>query len=135
MIKAFYILAGHEFQEAQPEQKHYLHGYASQPPQQLSTLQKLEQDNKSVLFEMHLKESSIRQNFHKLFGGHECDILAKMIYLFLANGKDCIYISFVTFAESFSQILVSLLITELEFLVLNPGSLYLQSNLRGSISS
>ena len=88
-----------------------------------------------MLFEMHLKESSIRQNFHKLFGGHECDILAKMIYLFLANGKDCIYISFVTFAESFSQILVSPLITELDCFVVTLDSPYLQSNLRGSISS
>jgi hypothetical protein len=73
----------------------------------MGTMQRLETDLKSLLYEMNLTETSIRSNFHRLFGGHECDILAKMIYLFLANGKDYIHINFVTFAENMMPLLVS----------------------------
>ena len=53
-----------------------------------------------------ITEKSMLSNFEKVFG-HKCDILAKIMYVFLSKGKECSYISFAQFGQAFMPLVVS----------------------------
>lgn len=70
---------------------------------------------KQALQETFISESSLINNFEKLFDGYRCDFLAKIIYLYLSNqnlikmnGKDCKLINFIGFIQAFLPLLVSI---------------------------
>ena len=56
--------------------------------------------------DIFLTEKSLLQNFPSLFGGHQCEIIAKLLYLLLSDGKDCKNISFALFVKTFLPLLV-----------------------------
>ncbi|CDW89633.1 UNKNOWN [Stylonychia lemnae] len=112
LITAFLILSGNKPEEEPQTRK-------STKKQKIEDL-----SEKYNLMEYILTEQSIMDNFEVLFGGHQIDILAKLIYLYLAKCKECIKIGFLRFADAFMPILNELTEKRNEFIfkLLDVGS-------------
>jgi hypothetical protein len=48
-----------------------------------------------------ITEDSLRENFAKVFGGFSCNIMAKILYIYLSKGADFAMINFLRFVEAF----------------------------------
>eukprot|EP00347_Sterkiella_histriomuscorum_P015607 403356388 len=60
---------------------------------------------KLQLMEYYITEQSMIENFSNLFGGHQVDIVAKLIYLYLSQGKDFVHLGIVQFGNVFIPLL------------------------------
>jgi hypothetical protein len=45
------------------------------------------------------------ENFHKVFGGFSCNIMGKLLYLYLSKGADFAMINFARFVTAFMPVL------------------------------
>ena len=52
-----------------------------------------------------ITEESLRENFAKVFGGFSCNIMAKLLYVYLSRGADFAMINFLRFTEAFLPVM------------------------------
>ena len=52
-----------------------------------------------------ITEQSIQDNFSRVFGGYHAPIVAKLLYIYLSRGVDCVHIDFFRFATAFLPVM------------------------------
>jgi hypothetical protein len=52
-----------------------------------------------------ITEETLRENFAKVFGGFSCNIMAKLLYVYISRGADFAMINFLRFTEAFMPVM------------------------------